>query len=1530
MSALFDESNNIVSGTLNIGSGSVYDIVLSETSGYSTIFNQNNLDIDFAVSGTGIGDVLYYDASTSRLGLNTDNPDSALHIVTDCALDGLKIESQTNCATGVRLLLLHNSQTLPETGSYPVTIDLAGRDNNYTTINYAQIKSRILNPDTANTSGEILFTVDYTGINKEIFRASVYNTVLGGLNTVDGHEYNILGTNNITSGLMYIVVGNNNDTIHDSGIIIGNINNLSGNNIVFLGNNNNFIGDNSIALLVNSEASGNNSILIGDNIQTTGINTTLIGHTNVVETNNFMGLANNANIFGDWILGFGNYATINSDMAIYIGHNVNISGNNPLAIGTNIDSSGANNIVFGNDASVVGDNIISIGINNESNNTISGISIGNNVLANNSENFVIIGLNNSLSSGLQNSMIVGLNNTTHDSQSTGLVLFGESNNLSYVSESLILGNKNNLSGLVLNNIVVGPRNTVPDTSKNNLVIGILNNITGITINSDGSIVGTDTRAEGNNMINTNIFGINNWVTSASGSTIIGNKTRISGLNINNVGSYVNINGINNQSIGNSNFIVGNNNIAVGNKNDLFGFDSISMNTRSDRNQLFGSGNIVMGHNEMVVSGLTIGYDNEIYGPNNLIFGKHNDLGIARYPCRVSGNNIVIAGAVDDFVGGDHVMVGLYSPASQIDNVYISTILDGTDINNDPLGVITENLGGGYFTTTLVVSPSFSQESTIEYFVKDHFDNIIQGQDPCDICFSDLYSGYASGYVIAYRKGGDEEDIYGNPFYGNNNIIFGSQNIVKHHSGIIIGNQNNISGTNHIALGFGLNGGYNNTVQIGSNNYNKILFDDNIVVFNTGGLQSYLYVNTSSTGVADNADFVQVMDLLGNKVGINTNVPLYTLDVGGTVRADNIILSDGAVNRYALISDGNGVASWQLPVYLSGSNSGLLFKAENTVGSGVTELFFNPESGVKSFEYLRANKLYHSTHDLEPGFVEERAVIINQTGMFLNIAGNDYGYNFVVRGSGIQDPVNGDNSVYLLKTDIEQNSIRIHNVSGVSGFITEFTISSGLILPLNLTGTVLQVSNNGLLRSFTAPRHSVLFNSSAFTSTGNADLRYYSDSQALTIGGTGIPPIAADSSLQQGFLNTFNHAIIGGKPGVDTVFNNLGNGNQFSVLQSGQAGSRLGLHYHTHYGSLGINVANTNLWNVSNTSLNRPWWEAGSLVVNGKIRATGLQLTAQGVTLPGSASLNKYLKIIDENGNVGLDTLDLSYQFSGIHPLSVATDESNSIVSVRLATTNYNGVSLNTSNNGLNLVWNGSSWVHGRGYSFPQPENGSTNTDATPGIELGNDLSLNSCRNNHVFGAGSFARGVTNFSGSSQNSVFYLRGRTGGVVTTELTSNWHKNASSSPDAENTISLQYLDDYDNISPIDHKRTMVWNYTVNYSAIFSDDAGTPTFGACAGKVEGSLLSYIASDGTRTTIKLGSDSITKRYSIADYSSTNPITVDIENTGDNLNTQRLAIKANGTLSTGAVALNGMWSVVVDINQVFMPSGINFGDSGII
>ena len=1525
MTAIFDD-NNIVSGTLNIGSGVNYDIILSDTSGSPTIFNQNNLNIDFRVEGTGSSDFLFYDASTARLGVNTTAPDAALHVVSDCAYEGAIIESVTNCPTGVRLLLIHNSQTPPENSGYPVTIDLAGRDTNYNRILYGQIKSQALNTETSNTSGALIFSVDYFGYEKEIFRSSYVDTVLGGANNLSGHLYDVIGYKNTISGQHFVAVGSSNTAVADTGTIIGFGNNINGDKVLVISSNSNIIGDNNFSFNIDSSINGQSNISIGNNSHVTGIDNISIGNNNHINSTKNIGLFSNANINGVSGIGFGNILSVSGDTNVFIGNSISVVGNDSIAIGSNVHSTGSNNIIYGNNSDVSGTSIISIGVDNNPQNIHSGIFIGNNINLSNSQQSVIIGLGTSTSGSLDNSVILGLNNSTLDASPTGIVIIGQSNTVSQIKESLIVGNDNNLSGNVSNNIIVGPRNNVPLTSNNNLVVGVLNNTSGVTISTDGSVIGTGVKAAGDSMSNTTVFGINNWVSAASGSTIIGNKTRISGMNINSMGSYVNLNGSNIQNIGNSNFVLGHDNTTIGAKNDILGNASFSMNTSNDRNQLFGSGNIVIGHNEVIFSGLAIGTDNEIYSPNNIVYGRHNTIGYVRYPCRVSGTNVVVVGDISqEFTGGDRVLVGLYSPASQDESVFVRTILDGTDAFGSPLGVITENIGSNY-TTTLVVNSSIDSDNTIEYYVKDTFDDIIHGLDPCDECFADRFAGYSSGYVVAYQDGNDDENPAISPKYGQYSIVLGSSNTVRHMSGLVLGNNNHISGINNIVIGYGISGDYTESLQIGTNNSNKIYLDDYNVVFNTGAFQDKVIFHSSSD-VVNNSNYSMYVDLYNNYVGINTTNARSTLDVSGVLTTENLRVGLSSISGYTLHADSSGNATWKEPVTLSGQNSGLLFKTSSTVASGLREIVFNTASGIKSLEYLRANRVIapNDSFDFINGDeTEDRVLIINQNGIYINDAGNDYAYDLSIKGSGIQDEVNGDNSIYLFKTLINQNSVRMHNLTGVSGQFGAMKIGGDVILPLNLTGTVLKVDPfTGQLQSETFSKHSILFNHSSYKTSGTNTLRYYANDSAITIGLTGTPPETADNALIKGASNTFNHIILSSAQGNNTVFNNAGLSNQFIIAQSGQGGTKLGFHYYTNNGSLGVGVSDNDLWNITPSLTNRPWWEAGKLVVDGKLRVNEIQISANGRA--GGSTANRYLKTIDNAGNIGLDTLDLQYQFSGIHPLQVTTDQGDQIVTVRLATTNINQVSLGSSSNGLSLVWDGAKWAHARGINFPQPEGGSTNTDVTPGIELGSDLSLNSCRNNHVEGAGSFARGTSSFNGSSQNSKFFLRGRTGGDIDSELISDWHKNSNTTPNAQNTISLQYTDDYDDQTPVDHKRSMVWNYTVNYSAIFSDDAGPPNFGAVAGKLEGTVLSYISSDGTRLTTKVGSDSITKRYNVVDYSVDAPISVVIKDSGDDLNVKRLAVVANGV-----AGYNGMWSIVVDINQVHMPSGVVFGNSAII
>jgi hypothetical protein len=67
-----------ISGILNIGTGVIPDSILSNVTGTNTSFNINKKDIDFAVYGTGGNSLIYFDASTGRLGIGTGLPQTAL------------------------------------------------------------------------------------------------------------------------------------------------------------------------------------------------------------------------------------------------------------------------------------------------------------------------------------------------------------------------------------------------------------------------------------------------------------------------------------------------------------------------------------------------------------------------------------------------------------------------------------------------------------------------------------------------------------------------------------------------------------------------------------------------------------------------------------------------------------------------------------------------------------------------------------------------------------------------------------------------------------------------------------------------------------------------------------------------------------------------------------------------------------------------------------------------------------------------------------------------------------------------------------------------------------------------------------------------------------------------------------------------------------------------------------------------------------------------------------------------------------
>ena len=1520
MSAYFDEIN-VISGTLNIGSGTSpnYDIILSDTSGITTSFNRLNKNIDFAIEGTSADKVLYFDASTGRLGLGVDDPDAPLHIISSCAGAGLKIENITNCATGVRVLLLHNTQTAPETGSFPATIDLAGRDNNYNEIIYGQIRARILGSATSQTSGEMIFTVDHTGINRTVFRSSIVDTVLGGLNIASGNQYNVIGYNNNLSGLAYVNVGSNNTAIIATGIVLGNSSYASGEKILIITNNSDARGSFNIAFATDSTVSGISNVVIGYNVLTTGSNNILIGNTNTINGNHIVGLVNNTIINGSSGIGFGSYNTIDGSHNIYIGNDITITGYRDVAVGSDISITGWNNIVYGSESDVGGYDIVSIGTDNNPLNVTSGIYIGSNINIANSRRSVIIGLGNSTSSGLDESVVLGINNTTNNASPTGLLVIGQANSVSSIKDSLIIGNSNNLSGIVSNNIVIGPRNATPSTSTNNTIFGTMNNVSGARIYTDGSIVGQPLRIDGS-MANTNIFGVNNLASHASGGVIIGNRSLVSGININSVGSLNNLRGANNvQNIGNSNVVVGSHNTLIGNKIDLIGSNSIVISTDQVlRSQVFGSGNIVLGSNEIITSGLAVGQHNEIHGPHNIVYGNYNAMGSVRHPFTMNPDNptnIVIQGNLNNYEGGDKVLINVYAPGSTTTTSYVQNILDGEE-NGQSLGIIKQNVGLN-FTTTLVLAAPISVPNPVPYSTTDTFDGNFNT------------SSTISGYVMLLQDASNnQDDTVTTPLYGFKNTIIGYNNINAHSSGIILGSNNRVSGVKHIVIGHGISGYYNDAVQIGSNNLNKMILDDFKIVFNTGEFQNVVYFNSSNGDVVGNSVRAMKIDLSTNRVGLNNDNPRSTLDVSGTLTASSIRMGLSSASGHVLTSNSSGIATWQLPVNLSGTNSGLLFKTSDKVGSGIRELVFNNTS--KELYYLRGDREANGPLSLnDPTATEERVVIFSPTGLFINDIGNDYAYDFVVKGSGFREGVDGDLSVYLLRTRIPENAIQVYNISGVSGFMERINCSTQLNVPLSLTGTLLFANNQGQLLSKSFAPFSVIYTNPNFASTGTNAFRYYPSQQAITIGLTGSAPVGTDSSLITGPSNTFNNIILGSNTGINTVFNNAGLNNQFIIVDANQSVLKHGFNYDTASGCLGIGVNNTENWNVSVTAglTAQPWYQAGRLVVNGKIRARSLQLSDNSpLTLPGSVNINKYLKITDANGNVGLGNVldDFNFQFTGIHPLRVDRVQGDDRIELKLSTVNKNGVALTSASNGLLLAYNGNSWEHAIGFRAHQPESSASNVDVIPGITMGGNLALNSCYNNHVFGAGSFVRDNASFNGSSQYSQFYLRGRTNGGNLSELLTDWHKNVTTIANRNNSISIQYLPEGAPTST-DHRQSFVWNYTVDFAGIFSDDAALAnrTYEGCAGKVEGSLISYMLPDGSRYAGKMGTDTITFRNSSSSVSYTNnvpPIVVAIEQLGDNANIQRLSITARGK-----EGYNAMWSTTVSIQQVMMPSGVPFG-----
>lgn len=1488
MSANFD-TINVVSGSLNIGSGISYDIILSDVSGSSTVFNQNNKNIDFAISGTN--SFLYYDASTGRLGIGDKNPDASLHIIAPCANDGLKIEGTTNCPTGVRLLLLHNPGISPETGSFPSTIDLAGHNSNSETIYYAQIRSRILDPLSQASSGEIIFNVDHTGTPTTVFRSNTSNTVLGGLNNISGANYNVFGANNNLSGILYVDLGSYNSGSITSGLLLGNDIDVRGSKLICVSNTAGISGTNIILFGNNTFVSGNNNISIANDSTVSGTNNILLGNQVVLyrNTNNILGLFNNANISGVSGIGFGSDVNSTGNNNLFLGNSNSILGSDNSIIGSYIEITGSNNLLYGGDSSVSGSSIVSIGNSNNPIGVNSGLFVGNNIDLADSNKAVVMGLGNSIVNQLSDSVLIGISNDTSAGAASQLVMIGQNNTSSEVTNSLVLGNKNNLSGTVKNNIVIGPDNYSALTSNNNIVIGALNNNSGLVISSNGTVTGTSARA-GGTINNSLIFGINNIGYNAVNDTIIGNKNQISGNNVNSIGSFNNIKGVNGvQNIGNSNFILGDNINVFGSKTTAIGSSSIINNPAKRPVYSFGSGNILFGDNEIVVSGICIGDNNELLGPNNIVYGKNNKMGRARHPFTINEGVVVVVGdARSSYNDGENILVLAMNPANT-GNVFIRLIDE----------VVYDNVNG---VTNITITEPIVADG-LSYGIQNTFDGTIS------------QTSSVSGWILPFQSGNDPTDLILEPLLGNSNILIGNNNTYVNNSGIVLGQNTRINGVQNVVIGHNISGTYNNSVQIGSNNSNKVYIDDNSIIFNTGRIQNnVIFYSRSGVGTTF------IADLASNRIGINNSAPRSTIDISGALTTSSLRVGLSSTAGYSLISDNLGNATWQFPVNLSGSNSGILYKINDKVGSGISELLFNNTS--KHLVYLKP--------ETAGGANLEDAFALTPSGLYINDAADDESvYNVCIRGSGIglMDGQQDFNlRVNLLKTLPEKNAVQVYNITGVSGHFYRHTITDSVFLPRTLTGTLLSVSSvDGLLSSPIMPRNTVLFSNRSSFASGNNDIKFFSQDKSLTIGTTGTLSEEQTTNFQ-GANDNFSNIILCSTTNFGTVINNAGNRMPFSVIDHNRAAvtDRLGMHYWTSGGVLGLGVNPDSTSQATAGSSPTKWYTHSNvkLFVNGKIKTNSLQITPNG-SPPGNA-VERYLRA-DDDGNITMSAISLNTQFSGQWPTYVNASLTSRIDFGISTTARNSTINYTSAQNGFILSYDGSKWVNNsRGIRIYQPDSETTNDNTVPGLIFGPGGKKNSCNNSHVFAGTPFINNDSRYIGSNQMSKFYLKGRTIGNTDAELLSDFNKGLSATASDNNAISIQYLYDPGSDPTEDWNGISVWLYKANFCGLVAPVnvstaiEETNNFKGVAGTIEGAFLfRRTPSSNERVITPLGAPTVNYYNSSSISWAEDPIYV----TGIGIdNVQRLAVKTRGLPNH-----NILWNTTVDIQQLNHPSGITLG-----
>ena len=141
---------------------------LSSMSGFSSLnyYNSGNFIV------TGVADRSLMFTSDGKLGLNIpsgSSPQTALHILNYACHEGIRLENRNSCYPA-NLTLYHKPSTLPSNDSIVSTINLSSKNSANAQVNYAQLRSKIVNSNASSSSGEFAIAIQNNGTLTESFR----------------------------------------------------------------------------------------------------------------------------------------------------------------------------------------------------------------------------------------------------------------------------------------------------------------------------------------------------------------------------------------------------------------------------------------------------------------------------------------------------------------------------------------------------------------------------------------------------------------------------------------------------------------------------------------------------------------------------------------------------------------------------------------------------------------------------------------------------------------------------------------------------------------------------------------------------------------------------------------------------------------------------------------------------------------------------------------------------------------------------------------------------------------------------------------------------------------------------------------------------------------------------------------------------------------------------------------------------------------------------------------------------------------